>query len=98
MCLCLLCFSQFIFNDLGTPLSNNYYLGVQHGEVYGLTHSTDRTWGFAKELSATCNIKGLYLTGQDLMSAGVVAALGGGVITTAAISKVAALSHVHNLL
>lgn len=86
-----------VYKDLGTPLSNNHYLGVQKGEVYGLTHSLDRTWRYSDDLSAQTNIKGLYLTGQDLMSAGVSAALMGGIMTTASISKWAILTHLHNL-
>jgi phytoene dehydrogenase-like protein len=86
------------YMDLGTPLSNNHYLGVNKGEVYGLTHSLERTWKHKDALSAQTDIKGLYLTGQDLMSAGVSAALMGGIMTTAAISKWAILSHVHNLV
>jgi len=87
-----------VFSDLGTPLSNNHYLGVKHGEVYGLAHTTDRTWKYSKELSAKTNIKGLYMTGQDLMSAGVTAALFAGVITVGAISPATLVSHTHNLI
>jgi all-trans-retinol 13,14-reductase len=86
-----------VFDDLGTPLSNNFYLGTKHGEVYGLTHTTDRTWEYAKELSVTTNIKNLYITGQDVMTAGVTAALFSGFMTVASISGLTALSHLHNV-
>ena len=56
-----------VFTDLGTPLSNNFYLGVNHGEVYGLTHSTERCWKYADDLSCETDIPGLYLTGQVIL-------------------------------
>jgi len=86
------------YKDLGTPLSNNYYLGVNHGEVYGLTHSLDRCWKHRDVLSVHTDIPGLYLTGQDLMTAGVSAALMAGVMTVGAISKPVLASHIHNLI
>lgn len=89
---------HIVYKDLGTPLSNNYYLGVNHGEVYGLTHSLDRVWKHRDALSCDTGIDGLYLTGQDLMTAGVSAALMAGVMTVGAISKPVLVSHLHNLV
>ena len=87
---------KIAFTDLGTPLSNNFFLGVKHGEVYGLTHSVERMT--STELSCETNINNLYVTGQDVMTAGVSAALLAGYLTTAAISKTAILSHIHNII
>jgi phytoene dehydrogenase-like protein len=75
------------FKDLGTPLSNNYYLGVERGEVYGLTHTPERILDHTADLSPFTDIQGLYLGGQDIITAGVVGALMSGVATVAALSK-----------
>ena len=50
--------------DIGTPLSNKYYLGQPEGEMYGLDHGKGR---FLPETSMhlrpESGIPGLYLTG-----------------------------------
>eukprot|EP00105_Crassostrea_gigas_P002156 XP_011414585.1 PREDICTED: putative all-trans-retinol 13,14-reductase [Crassostrea gigas] len=67
--------------DVGTPLSNKYYLGFQHGEMYGLDHNMQRFLPEpAIQLRAKTDIPGLYLTGQDIMSAGLTGALFGGLL------------------
>ncbi|XP_022341649.2 all-trans-retinol 13,14-reductase-like [Crassostrea virginica] len=67
--------------DVGTPLSNKYYLGFSHGEMYGLDHSMQRFLpDAAMHLRAKTDIPGLYLTGQDIMSAGLTGALFGGLL------------------
>ena len=41
-------FHQFFYQDhidyvnIGSPLSNNFYLGSQKGEIYGLDHTKER--------------------------------------------------------
>ncbi|XP_061166584.1 all-trans-retinol 13,14-reductase-like [Saccostrea echinata] len=67
--------------DVGTPLSNKYYLGFQDGEMYGLDHNMRRFLPEASiQLRAKTDIPGLYLTGQDIMSAGLTGALFGGLL------------------
>jgi len=68
--------------ELSTPLSTKHFTGYSRGEMYGLTHTPAR---FRLPLRAETAVPGLYLTGADLMSAGVAGALFGGLITTAAI-------------
>lgn len=52
--------------DVGTPLSNKYYLGFAHGEMYGLDHSMQRFLpDAAMHLRAKTDIPGLYLTGKS---------------------------------
>jgi len=73
------------FVDLGTAVTNDYYLGTYRGAVYGLGHTPHRfrqTW-----LRPETPVKGLYLTGQDVMSAGIVGALIGGVRCTISLDK-----------
>ena len=89
---------RIVYSELGSPLSNNHYLGVRHGEVYGLTHTPERMYKYSSDLGCQTDIKGLYLTGQDVASAGICGALIGGILTTASISKKAILGHIHNLV
>ena len=50
--------------EVGTPVSNKYYLGAPSGEMYGLDQGKNR---FSPEVIATLrpdtDIPGLYLTG-----------------------------------
>jgi all-trans-retinol 13,14-reductase len=73
--------------NLGSPLSNNYYLGATQGEVYGLDHNRDRFnyRPFEYLLRPQQPIDHLYLTGQDICLDGICGALGGGVLTAIAI-------------
>ncbi|XP_022341666.2 all-trans-retinol 13,14-reductase-like [Crassostrea virginica] len=72
--------------DVGTPLSNKYYLGFQHGEMYGLDHNMARFLPAASiHLRPKTDIPGLYLTGQDVMSVGLAGALYGGLLCASAL-------------
>ena len=72
--------------DVGTSLSNQYYLASHSGEVYGVDHTLER---FSLETMARLRpqtaLEGLYLTGQDVMVCGFSGALHGGVFTASAI-------------
>lgn len=55
--------------DVGTPLSNKYYLGFQHGEMYGLDHNMARFLPQTSiQLRPKTDIPGLYLTGNQCSS------------------------------
>ena len=55
--------------SLGTPLSNNTFLGTSWGEAYGLEHSARR---FNQPfLRPSTPVGGLLLTGQDVLTDGV---------------------------
>lgn len=72
------------FTELGTPLSSAYYLGSARGESYGLAHTPAR---YRQEwLRPTTALPGLYLTGQDIVSAGVVGALIAGCLSAVAVA------------
>ena len=64
---------------LGSPLSNNFYLGTSWGEAYGLEHTAKRF--NAPYLRQTTPIPGLYLSGQDTMTDGVAGAAIAAVLT-----------------
>jgi all-trans-retinol 13,14-reductase len=73
------------YYELSTPLTTKHFVGYQSGEIYGIDHTPER---FAKKfLRPQTPIKGLYLTGQDIVTAGIGGALFGGVITASAILK-----------
>ena len=77
-----------VFIDVGTPLSNQYYLGTPKGEVYGVDHNTAR---FSPEVVAAMRpeigIPGLFLTGQDTFMCGFSGAMYGGVLCASAILR-----------
>ena len=71
--------------ELSTPLSTRHFANYPAGEIYGLNHDPDR---FAQDfLRPHTPIKNLYLTGQDVTTAGVAGALLSGVLTMSAIDK-----------
>jgi len=76
------------FFDVGSPLSNRYYIAAPRGEIYGIDHHVDRfSPQSAVKLRPDTSIPGLYLTGQDILSCGFAGALCSGVITASAVLK-----------
>ena len=51
--------------DIGSPVTNNYYIGSTKGEIYGADHTTERFGSpeLAMNLRPKTEIPGLYLTG-----------------------------------
>jgi len=73
---------KVVFAELGTPLTSKFYLAAEGGESYGLGHSPERfrfPW-----LRPSTPIKGLMLTGSDVLSAGVFGALTSGFLSAIA--------------
>jgi phytoene dehydrogenase-like protein len=70
------------YSELSTPLSTRHFSGHPRGEMYGLGHMPER---FGMRLRSQTPVRGLYLTGQDLVMAGVVGALYGGVMAASAV-------------
>ncbi len=65
--------------ELSTPLSTDFFCAYKHGEMYGLNHDPqrfDQAW-----LRPKTRIKGLYLTGQDVLTCGVGGAMFGGFLS-----------------
>ncbi len=70
------------FYELATPLSTEWFHLYDRGEIYGLDHNPERfeqAW-----LHPVTPIKNLYMTGQDVVTAGVGGALMSGMLTTGA--------------
>ena len=70
--------------ELSTPLTTQHFVNYEKGEIYGLDHSPDRFR--QKFLQPRTPIKNFWLTGQDIVTCGVGAALFSGVLTTAAMT------------
>ena len=70
--------------EIGTPLTNQFYLGCLEGEGYGLNANTYR-FSQGHDLKPETEIKNLYLTGQDVCTLGFTGALMGGVLTAQSI-------------
>ncbi len=69
--------------ETSTPLSTAWFCRYGRGELYGLDHNPER---FEQEwLKPKTDIPGLYLTGQDILTCGVVGAMIGGLVSTLAI-------------
>jgi all-trans-retinol 13,14-reductase len=67
--------------ELSTPLSTEYFMRYNDGEIYGLSHTPER---FKQDwLRPESDIKGLYMSGQDVLTAGVAGAAMSGVLTSA---------------
>jgi all-trans-retinol 13,14-reductase len=66
--------------ELSTPLSTQWFQWNEEGEIYGIEHDLNRfqqSWIHPKT-----KVKNFYLTGSDIMTAGVGGALMGGVMTS----------------
>ena len=71
--------------ELSTPLSTRDFVNYQQGEIYGLSHDPER---FKKTfLRPHTPFKNLYLSGQDIVTAGIGGAMMAGIITVSAINK-----------
>jgi all-trans-retinol 13,14-reductase len=72
------------YAELSTPLSTRHFTGYARGEMYGLAHTPER---FRMRLRSETGIRGLFLTGQDLTTVGVVGALFGGALAATAVLR-----------
>lgn len=71
------------YMELSTPLTVRDLANYQKGEMYGLYHTPQRfrqRW-----LKPRTEIKNLFLTGQDITTAGVTSALFSGLLTASAV-------------
>ncbi|MFC3152229.1 phytoene desaturase family protein [Litoribrevibacter euphylliae] len=69
------------YYELSTPLSTQHFMKYPQGEIYGLAHTPQRYQ--QKGLKPKTAISGLFLTGQDAMTSGVVGAAMSGTLTAA---------------
>lgn len=71
--------------ELSTPLSTAHFAGYGQGEIYGLAHDPARFR--LKGLGPRTHVPNLFLTGQDVATAGMMGAIIGGALTASAILK-----------
>ncbi len=67
------------YYETSTPLSTKFFCAYEQGEIYGLEHDPKRFK--QKWLQPKSQIKGLWLTGQDILSCGVAGAMIAGFLT-----------------
>ncbi len=80
------------YYELSTPLTTQHFINYEKGEIYGLDHPPERFR--QKFLKPRTPIKNFYLTGQDIVTCGVAAALFSGVLTATAMTGVNVLKKV----
>ncbi|WP_026450738.1 phytoene desaturase family protein [Aequorivita capsosiphonis] len=74
-----------VASEVSTPLSTENFTNYKSGEIYGLAHSPERfSLSF---LRPKTQIKGLYLTGQDITLVGVAGAMLSGLLCATTILK-----------
>jgi len=71
------------YHEVSTPLSTAAFTGARDGASYGL-ETTPRRF-LTDSLRAKTPVQGLYLTGQDVATPGIVGAMMGGMLAAAAI-------------
>jgi all-trans-retinol 13,14-reductase len=71
------------YSELSTPLSTRHFNAYATGEIYGLDHTPARFK--AAGLRPNTPVPGLWLSGQDVCTAGIAGALYGGVLCASAI-------------
>jgi all-trans-retinol 13,14-reductase len=74
---------KIAYHELSTPLSTRHFGNYPKGEIYGLEHTPARFR--EKALRPKTGLRGLYLTGQDVCTAGIAGALYGAVLCSSAI-------------
>jgi all-trans-retinol 13,14-reductase len=72
-----------VFRNLSTPLTTRAITGHHQGAFYGLDVTPERV--MSEALQARTPVPGLFLTGQDVTSPGIPAALFGGLLAAASV-------------
>jgi all-trans-retinol 13,14-reductase len=71
------------YHEISTPLTMSHYKRAHNGSGYGLEMTPRRL--LSNSLRAKTPIRGLYLTGQDIISPGITGGMMAGVFTAATI-------------
>jgi hypothetical protein len=75
--------NKIVHKELGTPITNEFYINSTEGNVYGTEKSFKQTGPFSYK--AKTEIENLYLCGASVMAHGVAGASYSGVQTAAII-------------
>lgn len=84
------------YYELSTPLSTAHFNNYANGEVYGLDHTPERfgqSW-----VKPSTPIKGLHLTGQDILFCGVASAMMSGVMTATSVLGAASVNFMPDIV
>ncbi|RMG20293.1 MAG: NAD(P)/FAD-dependent oxidoreductase [Bacteroidetes bacterium] len=73
------------YHELSSPLSTRHFSNYPQGEIYGVSHTPQRFKN--RFLRVKTPIPNLYLTGQDVVTAGIGGALFGGMLTASTLLK-----------
>eukprot|EP00794_Sanderia_malayensis_P003298 gene3298-3781_t len=74
-----------VYFEVGSPVTNNYYIGASRGEIYGIDHDAGRyTPEAALSLKPETPVPGLFLTGQDILTCGISGGMYGGLLAASA--------------
>lgn len=82
--------------EISTPLSTTFFNRSANGAIYGIEPTPERfqnPW-----LRPKSPIKGLYLSGSDIASVGVIGAMMGGVLCAAAVAPVKAIPFIRKMM
>ena len=71
--------------ELSSPVTTKHFMNYDRGELYGIDHNPERY--DQRFLQPRTPIKNFYLTGQDIVTAGVAGALFAGFLTASTITK-----------
>jgi all-trans-retinol 13,14-reductase len=71
--------------ELSTPVTTRHFMHYAKGEIYGIDHSPQRFQ--QRFLRPHTPIKNFFLTGQDIVTAGIGGALFSGLLTASAMLK-----------
>jgi len=77
--------NHIVHIDLGTPLTNEYYINSTQGNIYGTEKTLKQIGPFAFKPQSP--FENLYLTGASILSHGVAGAAHSGVATAAKILR-----------
>ncbi|XP_078690804.1 all-trans-retinol 13,14-reductase-like [Branchiostoma floridae x Branchiostoma belcheri] len=68
--------------EMGTPITNKYYIAAPRGEIYGIDHNMARfSADTVTQLHPETPVPNLYLTGQDIFCCGLAGALFGSILS-----------------
>ncbi len=73
------------YYELSSPVTTRHFMNYEKGELYGVDHDPERY--SQRFLQPKTPIKNFFLTGQDIVSAGVAGALFAGFLTASSITK-----------
>lgn len=72
-------------HELSSPITTRHFMNYDRGELYGIDHTPERF--DQRFLQPRTPIKNFFLTGQDIVTAGVGGALFAGFLTASAVLK-----------